>query len=38
MNTILILTIVLAIIPGASVWLGADSRDLGVPELRSLVS
>jgi hypothetical protein len=34
----LILTIVLAIIPGASAWLGVDSRDLGVAEPRSLVS
>jgi len=38
MNTILILTIVLAVIPGASVWFGADSRDLGMAEPRSLVS
>jgi hypothetical protein len=32
------LTVVLAIIPAASVWFGADSRDLQNADLRSLVS
>jgi hypothetical protein len=38
MNTLLILTIVLGVIPAASVWLGVDSRDLRSSEVRSLVS
>ena len=38
MATILILTIVLAIIPVASVRFGADSRDMRQSHLRSLVS
>lgn len=38
MNTVFILTIVLAIIPIASVWFGADSRQLLTNDVRSLVS
>jgi hypothetical protein len=38
MSTIFILTIVLVVIPAASVWLGVDSRDLHKSEVRSLVS
>jgi hypothetical protein len=38
MNTILILTIVLGVIPAASAWFGVDSRELEVRRVRSLVS
>jgi hypothetical protein len=38
MNTIFILTIVLGIIPAASVWFGADSGDQLNADVRSLVS
>jgi hypothetical protein len=38
MATLFILTVVFAIIPAASVWFGADSRDLQHADLRSLVS
>ena len=38
MNTIFILSLVLGIIPVASVWLGADSRDLEKRDVRSLVT
>lgn len=38
MNTLFILTIVLGIIPAASMWLGADSRDLHEGDRRSLVT
>jgi hypothetical protein len=38
MNTLFILTIVLGIIPVASVWFGADSRDLQKSNTRSLVT
>ncbi len=38
MATMFLLTIVLAIIPAASAWLGVDSRDLDPAGVRSLVS
>ena len=38
MNTLFILTIVLGIIPVASVWFGADSRDMRKSDVRSLVT
>ena len=38
MNTLFILTIVLAIIPAASVWFGADSRNMRKSDVRSLVT
>jgi hypothetical protein len=38
MNTVFILSIVLGIIPVASVWFGADSRNLVSSDARSLVS